>query len=152
MNVDAVRTSTSRRRAPLWLWIVLALFVMSVMLAGSLLAWLGSLERIPVNVVIDGTEVWLFDPSGFTTGHWATLAVGITLAAMAAVIAGVSALVIGLVVGLGVPMLVLLLTVAVLCSPLLLLGALGVWLWRRSSSPPASTSAPGATRAANIAG
>ncbi|HEY0856238.1 MAG TPA: hypothetical protein VGE16_04230 [Albitalea sp.] len=142
-------TSAPRRRARPWLWLVLALFALSVLLAGSLLAWLGSLERIPVNVVIDGTEVWHFDPSGFTAGHWATLAVGVMLAAMVVVIAGVSALVIGLVLGLGVPMLVLLLTVAVLCSPLLLLGALGVWLWRRSNSAPASTSAPGA---ANIGG
>lgn len=136
---------------PMWLWILLTLFAMSALFAGLLVAWLASLELAPVNIIVDGSEVWRFDPSGLSAGHWATLAVALTLAAVMGVLMLIVSLVVGLVAGLGLPLLLLLLAAAVLFSPLLLLGALAVALWRgaRAPSTPASTSG---SHAANIAG
>jgi hypothetical protein len=140
-----------RRLMPLWLWILLVLFALSALLAGALVGWLASLDPVPVNIIIDGSEVWSFDPSGLSAGHWATLAAALTLATVLGVVVLIVSIVMGLVVGLGLPFLLLLLAAAVLFSPLLLLGALAVALWRsvRAPATPAST---GAAHAANIAG
>jgi hypothetical protein len=145
----AVVPTARRRRA--WPWIVLALLLAAMLLAAAGAAsWVVDTHLIPVHVVIDGDEVWTLDPALLGLEPW-MVAVGV-LAALLVVIVVVpvalaiafAALAIGLVFGLGVPLLVGLLVTAVALSPLLLLVALGVWLWRRSSNtpPPAANIVP----------
>jgi hypothetical protein len=143
MNAAVIPTARRRRRS--WPWIVLVLWVAAMLIAAAAGAsWVADTHAMPVHVVIDGDEVWTVDPAVLGLEPW-MVALGL-LAALLAVIVVVpvalaiafAALAIGLVFGLGVPLLVGLLVTAVALSPLLLLVALGVWLWRRSAAAPAN--------------
>ena len=143
-------TPVAVRRRPAWRWVVFALLLALLVLlvtAAALVSWTVDLEALPVHVVIDGEEVWNFDPSLLGLRPW--MIVGALLAGLLMVVVVVPvalavafvALAIGLVFGLGVPLLLGVLIAGVALSPLFLLIALGVWLWRKSAAPPAAPTA-----------
>jgi len=140
--INPVPTVTPRRRTPTWLWVLLILFALAVLVTLSVVGWLAQIDGTPAQIVIDGTEVWVFDPSTFSAGQKVALAAGAVVAVLLALIVVPVALVVallgvavGLVVGIGVPLALVVLVAALVCSPLLLVIAFGVWLWRRAASP-----------------
>jgi hypothetical protein len=136
--------STPRRRRAVWPWIVLAVLLAVLLAAIATASWVGDLETLPVHVVIDGEDVWHFDPALLGVQPWMIVA-GVVVALLVAIVVvpvalaiAFVALAIGLLFGLGVPLLVGALVACVALSPLFLLIALGVWLWRKSSAPAAN--------------
>jgi len=139
--MNPVPTVAPRRRTPTWLWVLLILLALSVLITLSVVGWMAQVDA-PAQIVIDGTEVWLFDPATFSAGQKIALLAGLVVALLVATIVvpialllALVGLVIGLVVGIGVPLALVVLVTALVCSPLLLVVAFGVWLWRRAASP-----------------
>lgn len=120
-----------RSRWPMWLLLTLLLAVALVI--GGLLA-IGHVDLAPVSIVVDGEEVlnqWQI--AEMPPAHRVLLAGVMLLALLAALVivpvallVGVAALAVLLVVLVGIPLVAVAFVVALLCSPLLLLGWL-VW-------------------------
>ena len=121
-----------RRRWPLGLLLIALLGL--ALLAGGLL-WVGHLDLAPLSIVVDGDEVldqWQI--ADMPPAHRVVMMGVMLLALLAALVVVPVALVVGVValaalvlVVIGIPLVVVAFIVALLCSPLLLLGWL---LWR----------------------
>jgi hypothetical protein len=129
------------RPLPTWARIAIVMLVLSVLFTVALVAWVASFDPVPLHIVIDGAEPWTFDPSTLSAGHWLALVgglfLGIVLLAVlipTALLIALGGVMLGLVVGLGVPLLMIGLLTALALSPVLLLIALGAWLWRRPTA------------------
>jgi hypothetical protein len=145
---EPIPAVAARRRAPVWLWVLAAVALLSILIVSSLAVWLVELDSAPIRIVIDGTEHLSFDLSTLSTADRVGIAIAavvtLTVALLVvpfALLIGLAGLVIGLVFGLGVPLLIVLLVAALVLSPLWLLVALGWWLWRRSASPAGAPAA-----------
>jgi len=148
MNTTAPVPAPRRR---VWPWALLML-VPALLVAAALASWLGDAGSLPLHVVVDGDEVWDFDPGAWGAAHPIGVLLGVAVAFVVVAVVVPLALGIalvatafGLLVGLGVPLLVALLVTALVLSPFLLLVALGAWLWRKASPPaggPAANIAP----------
>lgn len=138
-----------RRRLPAWLWVLGIVSLLSIMVVGMAALWLAGLDPVPLHIVIDGKEAFDFDLSTLTTEHRVGIAIAAVIALIVAILVVPLALLVALggalvgvlaalVFGVGVPLVVMLLVLALLTSPVWLLGALVWWLWRRSGTPPAA--------------
>ncbi|HEV7914146.1 MAG TPA: hypothetical protein VGP22_10280 [Albitalea sp.] len=133
-----------------WRRLGLALIAAALLTTLVVIGVVSSFDAQPLQVVIDGDEVFQGDLGALGAGPTALLVVGL-LAALCvvlvvvplALLVGGAAVVLSLLLGLGVSLLVIVLVPALLLSPLLLPIALVLWLRRR----PGSATAP---RAANI--
>ena len=145
---EPIPTVRPRRGMPGWMWVLTTVSVLSIMVVGVAALWLAGLDPVPLRVVIDGTEHVNFDLSTLTTEHRIGIAIAAVVALIVAILVVPLALLIALggaligvlaalVFGVGVPLAVMLLVLALLTSPVWLLGALIWWLWRRSAAPAA---------------
>ena len=102
----------------------LVLAVVIGMVIAAALVW--GLPHDHVRIFIDGEQIEI---PPLTGGHWLVAAVVIALVSIVMMVVVPLALLLGL----GIPLLVVAGVLVLLLSPLLLLGALVAWLWRRST-------------------
>jgi hypothetical protein len=146
--MNAVTTVVKPRRG--W-WIALGvlagLLLLATLAAVAAMHWIGDWSAWgPVRLVIDGDEIWSFDPSALGVTDPVLLVVGLVIALLAVVVVvplalaiAFVAIAVGLVVGLGLPLLLAVLITGALLSPFVLLVWLGIWVVRQATgSRPAN--------------
>lgn len=130
-------------------WVGLGLLLVLGLAACALFAGLSSLPHMPVNLIIDGEEVFTgLELHSLNAGQRLGLALGLLLALTLVMlvvpltlIMVAAVVVMSLIAGLGIPLLVMAIVLALLLSPLLLLGLLIRWAVRRQ--PPRSATMVG---------
>jgi hypothetical protein len=126
--------TVSRRRTPLWLWVLLTLLALSLLITSSVFHWVVTLDHLPAQVVLDGRDVIVIDPDWFTGWN----GVGIFASAVVCVLAvliiiqvilliALAGTLIGTVLGVVLPLVVVVLALGLVLSPLWILGLV---LWR----------------------
>lgn len=145
-----IPTVSRRRRWPLVLLAVIAAIGLPML---ALVAWaLAGIVDAPISVTVNGIEQWPPMALGsLPPAHKVVLLIGLALAALAlvvlvpvALLLGLGAALIGIVFGVGLPVLVALAALALLMSPLILLGW-GLWRLLRPARNAAAAPAPPAT-------
>jgi hypothetical protein len=136
--MNTVPTLAARRRTPTWLWLLLIVVMLSVLAVTMVLSWVGELD-LPTRVVINGTDYGFLDPTPLSVPATFAVACAIVLALMLALVlipvallVALAGVVIGVVFGVGVPLMAVALVLALLCSPVLLVGGLVWWIWSKS--------------------
>jgi hypothetical protein len=126
--------TVSRRRTPLWLWVMLTLLALSVLITSSVFHWLVTLDHLPAQVVIDGKDVIAIDPDWFSgwngVGIFASGVVcvfAVLLVIPVILLIALAGTLIGTVLGVVLPLIVVTIVLAVVLSPLWILGLV---LWR----------------------
>jgi len=148
-----IPTVTRKRSWPPALLVVLGVMAAIGVAVTALVVWaLAGIVDAPISVVVNGTEHW--PPMALGTlppGHKVVLLLGLALAALALVVVvpvalllGLGGALIGVVFGVGLPLLVALAVLALLVSPLVLLGW-GLWALLRPARNASDASASAAT-------
>lgn len=147
MNASIPTVSRKRR----WPLVLLGVMAAIGLLATALVAWaLFGIVDAPISVTVNGAEQW--PPMALASlppAHKVVLLLGLALAALAlvvivpvALLLGLGAALVGIVLGVGLPVVVALAVLALLLSPLILLGW-GLWVLLRparnaADAPPAA--------------
>ena len=117
--------TVSPRRTPLWLWVMLLLFALSVLIVSSAFQWIVTLDDLPAHVIIDGQEIVNVDPAWFS--GWT--AVALIVAAVVCVftlliviplmmLIAIACALIGMALGVVLPVVVVALVLALVLSPI----------------------------------
>ena len=139
--IQPIPTVAPRKRASIWLWVLAAMFALSVLIVASGLSWISHLDGTPIHLVIDGDDLGGFDPGVLNGWDMAGIAFGAVIAVFAVLLIVpvvllicLAASLVGVVLGIALPLIALVLVLALVLSPLWLLAAL-VWLLVRRAAP-----------------
>lgn len=132
--------TVSARRTPLWLWVMLTLFALSVLIVTSAFQWIVTLDHLPAQVIIDGQEILSVDPAWFS--GWTSVAViasavvcVFTLLVLVPLVLlfALACALIGMALGVVLPLAAVALALVLVFSPLWLLGFIAWRLVKRST-------------------
>jgi hypothetical protein len=136
--IQAIPTVAPRRLTPMWVWVLLVLFALSVLIVLTGFNWMSQFHGAPVHLVIDGDDYGGFELGVLSGWDIAGLACAAVVAVFAVLVIvpvvllfSLAIALIGIVLGVAVPLLAVVVVTALVLSPLWLLAALVWWLVRR---------------------
>jgi len=142
MNADAT-TPTGSRRSRAWVPFALIVPLLFALVVLGLVSGLGAIDHAPIHVTIDG-EPWIagLDLAALPPAHKVLVACLLAVALLAALVivpvallVAVTAIVLVLVAAIGLPLVAVVSLLALVLSPLLLIG----WLLWRALHPASPT-------------